>query len=146
VLEGNQVRFVDAVESERALRVAARNGYLLPAHCTSAGKALLAELSPEQVRELYPGGRLATQTGQSLRSMKALEIALEEVREQGFATNHEESEEGVGSVAIALVNGAGRPVAAVAVAVPVSRLGPKVQTHIVRALREVRDQFRELTD
>jgi DNA-binding IclR family transcriptional regulator len=142
VLEGAQARFVDAVESERALRVVARTGNLLPAHCTSAGKVLLAELTSARLRELYPQGRLATQTSHSLASLRSLEAALADVREQGFATNHEESEEGVGSVAMALFDQANRPVAAIAVAVPVSRLSPRVRTHVVRALREAQAEFR----
>ncbi|MEW2547817.1 IclR family transcriptional regulator [Streptomyces sp. NPDC047002] len=143
-LEGNQVRFLDSVESDRALRVAARTGKVLPAHCTSAGKALLAELSRDEVHALYPDGRLTGQTGQSLRSLRALEAALDEVRARGYATNFEESEEGVGSVAIALPAQAGHAGAAIAVAVPVSRLNSKVETHIVRALREVREELGEV--
>ena len=53
-LEGNQVRYVDGLESERALRVVARTGTLAPAHCTSLGKALLAQMTDEQVCRLYP--------------------------------------------------------------------------------------------
>ncbi len=53
-LEGNQVRYVDGLESERALRVVARTGTLAPAHCTSLGKALLALMTDEQVARLYP--------------------------------------------------------------------------------------------
>jgi IclR family acetate operon transcriptional repressor len=142
VLEGTQVRYLDAVESERTLRVVARTGNLLPAHCTSAGKVLLAELTPARLHELYPQLRLTTQTSHSLASLRSLEAALADVREQGYATNYEESEEGVGSVAIALHDHTGRAVAAIAVAVPVSRLGPKVRTHIVRALREAQSDFR----
>ncbi len=56
------VRFVDAIESERALRVAARTGQVLPANCTSVGKALLAELGRDQVRALYPEDDLPLQT------------------------------------------------------------------------------------
>jgi DNA-binding IclR family transcriptional regulator len=145
VLEGSQVRYLDAVESERALRVVARTGNVLPAHCTSAGKALLAELSAARLREVYPQARLATQTSHSLGSLRSLEAALDDIREQGYATNYEESEEGVGSVAIALFDQSGRAVAAIAVAVPVSRLGPKVRTHVVRALREAQADFRAST-
>lgn len=144
--EGAQVRYVDAVESDRALRVTARMGQILPAHCTSAGKALLGELSPEQVRELYSGKELVRKTAQSLRTLHELETVLEKVRKQGYATNREESEEGVGSVAIALVNAAGRPVGAIAVALPVNRFGQRVQANIVRALKEVRQQFKALSD
>ena len=141
VLEGNLVRFVDAVESDRALRVAVRTGQLLPANCTSAGKALLAELSRTQVRALYPMERLPSQTPHSMTTIEALEEELDRVRGQGYATNREESEDGVGSVAIALVNGTQRPVAAVAVAVPVHRLTPTIQASIVEALKKVRLEF-----
>jgi IclR family transcriptional regulator, acetate operon repressor len=142
VLEGNLVRYLDAVESDRTLRVTARTGQLQPANCTSAGKALLAELSPEQVRALYPSEELPAETRHSLNSRRALERALDKIRKQGYATNREESEDGVGSVAIALVNAAGRPVAAIAVAVPINRLRPKVQAGIITALKAVRQEFR----
>ena len=52
-LEGTQVRYVDAVEGSRALRVAPRTGSLLPAHCTSGGKALLAELPDDRIPAMY---------------------------------------------------------------------------------------------
>lgn len=146
VPEGAQVRYVDAVESDKTLRVTARTGQILPAHCTSAGKALLGELTPEQVRALYRDKDLAPKTSHSLRSVQELEAVLEKVRKQGYATNREESEDGVGSVAIALVNAAGRPVAAIAVAVPVNRLGQRVQANIVKALKDVRQQFKALSD
>ncbi|RWR03042.1 hypothetical protein ED28_04385 [[Pantoea] beijingensis] len=144
-LEGNQVRYLDSIESDRALRVIARTGQILPAHCTSAGKALLAERTPEQVRALYVDDVLVGPATRSIKSFSALESALEDVRQQGYATNYEESEEGVGSVAIALVNAADRPVASIAIAVPVTRLVPETQTNLVKALKEVRQQFRDLS-
>lgn len=135
-LEGDQVRFIDAVESKRALRVAPRTGNLLPAHCTSAGKALLAELSADQLRKLYPNpDTLSTKTKHSLSKLEALLDELAEVKRNGFATNSEESEEGVGSVAIALHDLGGAPVAAAAVAVPLSRLTDDARDTIVAALR-----------
>jgi len=52
VLEGATVRYLDAVESSRALRVAARNGAALPANCTTSGKAMLATLPEPEVAGL----------------------------------------------------------------------------------------------
>jgi IclR family transcriptional regulator, acetate operon repressor len=146
ILEDRNVRYVDAIESDRALRVTARTGQVLPAHCTSAGKALLAALSPGEVTALYAGKKLEGKTTHSMRSLRALETALDAVRKNGFATNHEESEEGVGSVAIALVNGAGRPVAAIAVAVPENRLTPKLQASLVKSLSGARKRFKAIAD
>jgi DNA-binding IclR family transcriptional regulator len=54
----------------------------------------------------------------------------------GYATNFEESEEGVGSVAIALRDSSGEAVAAVAVAVPTNRLNQTVRREIATTLLE----------
>src|SRR5947209_268170 len=69
VLEGGSVRYLDAVESPRALRVAARTGTTLAANCTASGKALLAELPDAQVTALFGGPAgpgLTALTGRSI--------------------------------------------------------------------------------
>ena len=134
-LEGTKVRYVDGVEGTRALRVAPRTGGLLPAHCTSGGKALLAALPDERIRALYADpATIAPQTDRSVSSLPTLIAALEEVRANGYATNYEEIEEGVGSVAIALSNASGTALAAVAVAVPTMRLSQEKRREIASVL------------
>jgi len=122
-LEGNQVRYVDGVESERALRVVARTGTLAPAHCTSLGKALLAQLTDEHVCRLYPTSAepFPARTDKSITSQAKLLKELAKARVRGYAVNAGETEEDVGSVAVAFRDFAGRP-AAIAVAAPTSRL------------------------
>lgn len=123
VLEGDHVRYVDAVEAERALRVAPRTGSLVPAHCASLGKALLARLTDEQIEQLYPARAepFAARTERSITTSSQLRAEIARVRSQGYAVNTGETEEEVGSVAVAFTDFAGRP-AAIAVAAPVSRL------------------------
>lgn len=134
-LEGTKVRYVDAVEGSRALRVAPRTGSLLPAHCTSGGKALLADLPDERIRALYADPEaLVPQTDRSVSSLPALFAALEDVRANGYATNYEESEEGVGSAAVALRDASGTALAAVAVAVPTVRLSGEKRRDIAAVL------------
>ena len=60
VLEGGNVRYLDAVESSRALRVAARTGSALAANCTASGKALLAALPDQEVSALFAGQKSLT--------------------------------------------------------------------------------------
>jgi DNA-binding IclR family transcriptional regulator len=123
VLEGHHVRYVDAVESPKALRVAARTGRTLPAHCTSIGRAILAGLDQEQVDALYPRNRrLEALTAHSITTVRELRAELEETRARGYALNREEAEDGVGSVAVALPLLPGQPPAAVSLAAPVLRL------------------------
>ncbi len=133
-LDGPDVRFLDDVESTRALRVIARTGRVLPAHCTSVGKVLLAYLEPDELRAILPKGRLAQVTPHSISRRKDLEEELERVRGNGYATNSSESELGVGSVGVPiLVNG--RAVAAFSLAAPSSRLDDVARMRAVELLK-----------
>lgn len=120
VLEGNGVRFVDGVEGPQTLRVGPRTGMLLPAHATSGGKVLLAELPDSQLAALYPRG-LPGGEKPALTDLAALRRELTAVRRRGYATNSEESERGVSAVGAVIRDRSGRAVAAVAVAAPSSR-------------------------
>lgn len=122
VLEGDRVRYLDAVESDKALRVGSRAGTVLPAYCTSIGKALLAHLNDEELMALYPRERLAPVTDRSVTSRAHLLRQLDAVRQRGYAVNDGESEEGVMSVAVAIRDPSMRPTAAVSCAAPSNRL------------------------
>lgn len=142
VLEGGDVRFVDGVEGTQILRVGTRTGLLLPAYATSGGKAMLAEFPPDQVRDRYPDGLVAL-TPSTVVDFAALEAELAVVREQGFATNHEESEVGLAAVAVCVRDRFDHPVAALAVSLPVNRLSTARATTIARALHAAASAIRE---
>ena len=123
VLEGSNIRYLDAVESPHALRVAARTGSALAATCTASGKALLAALPDGEVAALFPDdASLVGLTAKSITKRSSLEKELRAVREQGFALNREESEEGVASVAVAVPGPRDMPAAALVVSAPVQRM------------------------
>ncbi|MER7685748.1 IclR family transcriptional regulator [Streptomyces sp. NPDC097610] len=135
VLSGRDVVFVDSVESIHALRVASRTGRLLPAHATSVGKALLAALPPDRFQALYGHADLVAVTKRTISDPHALERDLAATRERGYATSRGESENGVGSVGVAVCNAAGEPRAALSVAMPLDRLTDAVEQQAVAALR-----------
>ncbi|MFE8958627.1 IclR family transcriptional regulator [Streptomyces iakyrus] len=120
VLGGNATRFLDGVEGPQALRVGHRTGALLPAHVTSGGKALLAELPPERLRALYPNG-LPGGGPMALEDVQRLAAGLTAIRRTGWALNLQESERGVNAVGACVRDRTGTAVAAVAVAAPSAR-------------------------
>ncbi len=122
LLDGAKVLFVDCVEGTRSLRVASRTGLMMEAHCTAAGKSMLALMRFEQLRALYPEDELPQMTGNSLSSFSDLEGELTQVRRLGYATNVLESEEDMCAVAVALSSQSGMPIASISVAGPASRL------------------------
>ncbi len=122
VLQGTDVLFIDCVEGSRALRAGARVGQTLPAHCTAAGKAMLAGLGDERVDELYPGEELPRVTGATITKRSGLHDELLRVRSDGYATNQGESEADLSAVAAAIVDRAGRVRGAITVAAPDQRM------------------------
>jgi IclR family acetate operon transcriptional repressor len=134
VREGATVRYLDAVESTRLIRVSARTGSTMPAHWTSTGKALLSGLSDGAVGDLYRTDELPTGTPNSIGSLGELLADLDRCRRSGFAVSDGESEEDLVSVAVPLADASGDVVAAVSCAAPVTRLrpskAPEVAVHI----------------
>jgi DNA-binding IclR family transcriptional regulator len=135
VLSGRQVVFIDSIESVHALRVASRTGRLLPAHATSVGKALLAALPAERFDALYGHADLVPVTARTITDRDELIAQLAAIRERGYAVNHGESENGVGSVGMAVCDPAGEPRAALSVALPLNRWTEETEERAVTALR-----------
>ena len=133
--QGDEVLFLDSLESPKALRVSSRVGTSMWAHCTSVGKAYLACESDERILELYPSIELPAITRHSITSRSRLFGELEEVRKRGHAESANESEDGVGSVGVAILERQGRPVACMSVSAPISRLTPEARAEIVTATK-----------
>jgi IclR family transcriptional regulator, acetate operon repressor len=132
-LQGRDVLFLDCVESARAVRVGNRTGLVLPAHCTSAGKALLAALPPERFKALYPKEGLHGLTRRSIRTRARLERELSLVRKRRYATNFGETEEDIGSVGVLIQDRRRIARAALSVAAPTSRLTDKTISTVAKA-------------
>lgn len=120
VLQEGYVRFVAGFEADQRVRTHVLTGTLLPAYATSGGKVLLAELSKDALRELYPRGlrRLRPQT----RTFTQLLDELALVSMRGYAVNEEESAAGLSAVAVPLRDRVGNTIAAVAMSAPSSRM------------------------
>jgi DNA-binding IclR family transcriptional regulator len=133
-LEGRQVNYIDSIEGAKTVRVVSRAGQVMPANCTSTGKAMLSELSAEELRRLFPDERLETMTGRSIPTRTELEAELERIRRRGYASATEESEEGVASVAVP-VPAHGAAQYAINVSVPLNRMTASTRAQFTTALR-----------
>ena len=121
-LRGAEAVFVDSVETRRPLRVAGREGVVLPAYAVSAGKALLAALPADVLHDLYADEALTPLTERTLRTRTALEDQLDTVRQRGYAVNVGESERGITAAACVIPGRAVGERLAIAVSAPSSRV------------------------
>lgn len=137
VLRRASIVYIDSVESTKAQRTGSRVGVSLPAHCTSAGKVLLAELPPETLAEVLGGEGLVALTPASIRTLRGLLRELADVRDRGFATDVAESETDVTAVAVALGDLPWLPRGALVTSGPASRLDPSAIEAAVAVMRPV---------
>lgn len=120
---GTQTRFLTSIESPQVLHVGDRRGTILPAHLSSGGKSLLAELDQNQLEQLYrPAG---TDPALSDQDWQTLQRELRAVREVGYAVNRDKTETGVSAVGMSVHDGSGRAVGAISVAAPSARFSAK---------------------
>ena len=124
VLDHSDIVYIERQDARRksGLAVATDIGSRLPAHCTSLGKAMLAQLADEEIDHLYESTQLAARTRNSITSLARLKSDLALVRRRGFAVDMEETSEGIVCVGSAIVGSDGRPEAAISLSVVRARL------------------------
>jgi len=139
VLAGRDVLYIVDERAPRRPTLVTDVGVRLPAHLTATGRAMLAALPREQVRALYPDAAALTQRhGLGPATPRALREMLREVRAAGHASEDGEVTPGFRSVAAAVLDHTGWPVAAVAVTWP-SDGPPRDGAALARAAADTAD-------
>ncbi len=119
VLHGRDVLYVAEERAPGRPPLVTDVGVRLPAHLTASGRAILAHLGPAQVRALYPDrAAFVDRHGLGPGSPSALRALLAETRQRGYAVEEGEVTPGFASVASAVLDHNGHPVAGVAVTFP----------------------------
>ncbi|MCQ4159575.1 IclR family transcriptional regulator [Roseomonas sp. GC11] len=120
-------------EGSRMLRVGTPVGQRLPAFAAATGRALLARLPDEEVARLHPGP-LAPPSPNAPQGMDELMQRLEAVRRDGYALAIDESNPGVGSIAVAVGNAAGSEDACLCIVYPLALVDDAERDRMIAAL------------
>jgi DNA-binding IclR family transcriptional regulator len=100
-------------------------GVRLPASLTASGRAILAAMPASQVRALFPSATaFVTRNDRGPTSLTQLNRLLTQTRSRGYATEDGEVTPGLGSIAAAVLDHNGQPVAGVAVTFPAGPVNP----------------------
>ncbi|GIE99939.1 IclR family transcriptional regulator [Paractinoplanes rishiriensis] len=126
VVTHGQVVYLDAIESVQRLRTTVHIALRDKVHTTALGKAVLAALPPPVVREQLAEADWTASTPNTVLSAEALLAELDRYRAQGYAIDNEENEVGSRCVAAPILDGAGRPVAAISVSAPTPRMSDEM--------------------
>ena len=119
VLDGDRMVLLAGPEETTLRSLQARQGPL-PVHLSAAGRAILARLPDETVDEIL---ERSIPTDAEAALAPHVREAVARARRDGFAVVAGEYADDLGVVAAAVVDHSGAPVAALAVMVPIERLG-----------------------
>lgn len=136
LLDGSDIVIVARANSARIMAIDLGVGTRLPAFCTSKGRVLLANLSPEELESALPTVEFTRYTDRTVTSVEKLRQVLTAVREEGYAIIDQELELGLRSMAVPVRNPAGRVVAAISVGAHGQRVSSQdMQTRYLPYLR-----------
>lgn len=117
-LDGPDVVYLALINGPGPLRIHVDVGGRAPAYAGAVGKAMLAMLPQDDLDAILANIELIAVTSHTITSIDDLRRDLKRVREHGYALNHGENIQGVGSVGAAILNADSYPVAGISVAFP----------------------------
>lgn len=143
IMDGKHIIYIDKIESSETIKVDLRIGKKLPSYCTGLGKAMLAFMSEERVKELLEGETFFRYTHNTVRDFSHLLEQLKKIRGQGYCIDDEEYVGGLVCIASPVRNFSGEVVAAMSIAVPKYRLneGEKDLNYIIGLVKVAADRF-----
>ncbi|TDO94345.1 IclR family transcriptional regulator [Halanaerobium saccharolyticum] len=122
ILDAGEVIYLDKVESNATIRMYSQVGKRVPAHSTSLGKAIMAHLPEERVKEILKEKGMEKNTENTITEVDKFLDHLEKVRKQGYAVDDEEQEEDIRCIAGPIFNHQGKVVAAFSISAPMTRM------------------------
>ena len=141
VLEGGSVLYLEKTESPQPIRMLTAIGRRLPAYATGIGKALLMDMSLQQLKSLYTEP-MEPLTRNTITDVDILYRQLQHFRQLGYAWEEEESTEHIRCFA-APVRVDGEIVGAVSMAIPIFRFREEEQSAITDSLRNTASKIEQ---
>jgi DNA-binding IclR family transcriptional regulator len=137
VLNKGEVVYIEKVEGSETIRMHSRVGNRAPVHCTGVGKAILAYLPEQEVREIIHHYGLQPHTPYTLSNLQDLLENLEQIRQRGYALDLEENEIGISCIAVPIWDYTGAVVASISVSGPTTRMQPERLEGLADKTRDV---------
>ncbi|MEX2541042.1 MAG: IclR family transcriptional regulator [Trueperaceae bacterium] len=136
VLVGANVQYLHVLETTKPLRWIVRPGSQDSFYCTALGRAIVAFLPSELQDALISRSSFEKRTSRTPTDATRLRQILSETRQNGWALDDEENEDGVMCFAAPLFRG-GDAVAAISVSIPKGRLTSQYRGRVVKAIESL---------
>ncbi|MBD3107985.1 IclR family transcriptional regulator [Bacillus sp. AGMB 02131] len=122
VYDQGEVVYIEKLEGNETLRMHSKVGKRAPMHCTSVGKAILAQLPDNVIEGIIERKGMPVHTVHTITDKEVLMKEIEQVRERGYALDLEENELGITCIAVPIFDHTGNVVSAVSISGPTIRM------------------------
>jgi IclR family pca regulon transcriptional regulator len=137
VLDGHEIVYLARVPTRRIMSVNLSIGSRLPAYCTSMGRMLLAHLPPDALDRYFAESSRPKLTERTETEEKPLRRLLAAARAEGYCLVDQELDAGVCSLAVPILDRAGRCIAALNVGANSMRFsGGRLLAEVLPVLQE----------
>lgn len=130
VYDQGEVVYIEKLEGNETLRMHSRVGKRAPMHCTSVGKAILAQLPEHVVEEIIERKGLPAHTKYTITDREKFMEELKIIKERGYALDLQENEYGITCIAVPIFDHLGKVVAAVSISGPTMRMTSERLEHL----------------
>lgn len=140
VRQGENIVIVEKLESGHSVRVFDPLGTVVPLHASSSGKAILAWVATEELKNYMERG-LPAFTSKTITDAGVFRAELAHIREIGYAFNRGEWRSEIRAVAAAIRDTSGAPRAAVSISAPKDRISKKDVPSLGALVRAAAEQI-----
>ncbi|MGO1820408.1 MAG: IclR family transcriptional regulator [Senegalia sp. (in: firmicutes)] len=122
LLEDEEIIYIDKVESHNTIRMHSNIGKRSPAYSTSVGKAIMAYLNEDRIKEIWNNSDIKKHTEHTITDFDKFIEELEGIRKIHYAIDDQENELGVRCIGAPIFNHKSEPIAAISISGPTSRV------------------------
>ena len=141
VLDRDSVVYLDQVPANRMVRMFTEPGNRVTPHSSGTGKVLLAYQTEAVVDSVIRRSGLPRYTSHTITDLGCLKGELAAIREQGYAVDSEEMEEGVRCLAAPVFGLNGGILAGISISGPAGRLDEERLEELIPHIKRIADEF-----
>lgn len=121
-LDGRHAIYIAKEESESSIRLVSMVGKHIPLYCSGVGKALLADMTDDQIRQIWDESDIKKLTEHTITHFPTFMTEIHTIRKQGYAMDNEENELGVRCIATTVPHASQSPYYAFSISAPIQRM------------------------
>ena len=143
-LDGQEAIYIYKEESyQNSVRMVSKVGSRIPLYCSGVGKAMAADMEEKQIRAIWDASHIEKLTPHTITDYDHFLEKIKEAQKRGYALDDEENELGVRCIAVSLPDYKERPLYALSISAPATRMTDERIEEISHLILNVKKEIRE---